>query len=297
MLKVSRYTILAALHDLIVAALAWGGAYLLRFNFDLPHNFQGEMWRTLLWVAPLQSVIFWYMGLYRGVWRFASVADLRRIFMSVLLAAMLIPLVLWMFRVNAVLPRSVLIMDPILLLLAMGGDRLLYRLWKEQILFGDIKLQGEPVLVLGAGSAGVGLSKDLARSRDWRQVGFLDDDPDKQGRVLNGFKVLGNLDSLPHWAERLGVSQVIIAMPSSKHEARKHAIELANRKGIKVLTVPAFDDLLSGRVAISQLRAVELDDLLGRDPIRLDEAGLHRLGAEPPDCPLRPKTTGPVRRR
>lgn len=275
MLKVSRYTVTAILHDLTVAALAWVAAYFLRFNFDLPHNFRSEMWHTLIWVAPLQTLIFWYMGLYRGVWRFASVADLRRILMSVLLAAMLIPLVLWMFRVDAVLPRSVLIMDPILLLLVMGGDRLLYRLWKEQMLFGDIKLQGEPVLVLGAGSAGVGLSKDLARSKEWHQVGFLDDDVDKQGRLLNGIKVLGNLDSLPHWAERLGVSQVIIAMPSTGHQARKHAIELANRNGIKALTVPAFDDLLSGRVAISQLRAVELDDLLGRDPIRLDEAGLH----------------------
>jgi FlaA1/EpsC-like NDP-sugar epimerase len=276
MLKVSRYTVLAVAHDFLVAALAWGGAYLLRFNFDLPHSFQSEMWRTLLWIAPLQTLIFWYMGLYRGIWRFASVADLRRIFMAVLLAATLIPLVLWMFRINAVIPRSVLIIDPILLLLAMGGDRLIYRLWKEQGLFGDIKLQGEPVLVLGAGEAGVGLSKDLARSRDWHHVGFLDDDANKQGRVLNGIKVLGKLDSLPHWAERLGVSQVIIAMPSSTHQQRKQAIDLANRNGIKALTVPAFDDLLSGRVAISQLRAVELDDLLGRDPIQLDDAGLHQ---------------------
>jgi len=276
MLKISRYTVLAVTHDVIVAALAWAGAYFLRFNFDLPQNYRSEMLDTLVWVAPLQVLIFWYMGLYRGIWRYASMADLRRIFMAVLLAATLIPLVLWMFRVNAVVPRSVLILDPILLLLVMGGDRLLYRLWKEQGLFGNIKLQGEPVLVLGAGEAGIGLSKDLARSREWHLVGFLDDDADKRGRVLNGIKVLGGLDSLPQWAGRLGVTQVIIAMPSSTHQARKHAIDLANRNGIKALTVPAFDDLLSGRVAISQLRAVELDDLLGRDPIQLDDAGLHR---------------------
>jgi FlaA1/EpsC-like NDP-sugar epimerase len=274
MLKVSRYTVLAVSHDLFVAALAWAGAYYLRFNFDLPQNYQSEMWRTLLWIAPLQSMIFWHMGLYRGIWRYASVADMRRIFMAVLLAAMLIPLGLWMFRINAVVPRSVLILDPILLLLVMGGDRLLYRLWKEQVLFGDIKLLGEPVLVLGAGAAGVGLSKDLARSREWHLVGFLDDDEDKQGRILNDIKVLGKLDSLPYWTQRCGVTQVIIAMPSATHQARKYAIELANRSGIKALTVPAFDDLLSGRVAISQLRAVELDDLLGRDPVELDDAGL-----------------------
>jgi FlaA1/EpsC-like NDP-sugar epimerase len=190
MLNLNRYSALAVFHDLFMAALAWTGAYHFRFNFDLPQNFQDEMWRTMVWVAPLQSVIFWRMGLYQGVWRYASVADMRRIFMAVLLAATSIPLVLWMFRVDAVVPRSVLILDPILLLLATGGGRLLYRLWKEQVLFGNIKLRGEPVLVLGAGEAGVGLSKDLARSRDWHQVGFLDDDADKQERVLNGIKVL-----------------------------------------------------------------------------------------------------------
>lgn len=277
MLKFSRYTILAITHDLIIAALAWAGAYLLRFNFNLPQEFNSEMWRTLVWVVPLQMLIFWYMGLYRGIWRYASMADLRRILVAVLLAAMLIPLVLWMFRVNAVVPRSVLILDPILLLLAMGGDRLLYRLWKEQGLFGGFKLQGEPVLVLGAGEAGVSLSKDLARSREWHQVGFLDDDADKQGRLVNGIKVLGKLDSLPHWAEKFDVDQVIVALPSATHQIRKHVIELANRNHIKALTVPAFDDLLSGRVSISQLRPIELDDLLGRDPVVLDDAGLHDL--------------------
>ncbi|MFZ2162812.1 MAG: nucleoside-diphosphate sugar epimerase/dehydratase [Sideroxyarcus sp.] len=274
MLKVSRYTVMAVAHDLLVAALAWAGAYLLRFNFDLPQNFQDEMWRTLLWVAPLQSVIFWYMGLYRGIWRFASVADLRRILAAVVLAAVLIPLCFWMFRVDAVVPRSVLILDPILLLLVMGGDRLLYRLWKENLLYGDFHLRGEPVLVLGAGVIGINLSKELARSNEWHQVGFLDDDPNKQGRSINGMKVLGRLDTLPYWAQQLSVNQVILAMPSASHQVRKRAIDLANSNGIKALMVPAFEDLLSGRVAISQLRAVELDDLLGRDPVQLDDAGL-----------------------
>ena len=201
-------------------------------------------------------------------------ADLRRILMAILLAAMLIPLVLWMFRVNAIVPRSVLIIDPILLLLVMGGDRLLYRLWKENLLYGDFHLRGEPVLVLGAGVIGTNLSKELARSNEWHQVGFLDDDPDKQGRLLNGIKVLGRLDSLPHWAQRLSVNQVILAMPSAPHQVRKRVIELANSNGIKALMVPAFEDMLSGRVAISQLRAVELDDLLGRDTVQLDDAVL-----------------------
>ena len=277
MFKLRINTGIAMLHDVIAAALAWWFAYLLRFNFDLPAQYQDELWRTLIWVVPLQAAIFWGFNLYRGIWRYASVADLRRILFAVITAAALIPLVLWLFRVQAIVPRSVLVIDPLLLLLFMGGSRLLYRLWKENLLYGNFHLQGEPVLVLGAGAAGIGLSKELARSSAWHLVGFLDDDPNNQGRTLNGIKVLGKLDSLPHWAQRFGVTQVIIAMPSASHQVRKHVFDLASRSGIKALTVPSFDDLLSGRVAISALRAVDLDDLLGRDAVQLDDAGLHEL--------------------
>ena len=277
MAKLNMRTLLAMLHDLAAAAFAWSFAYLLRFNFEPPPSLVDEMMHTLIWVAPLQGVIFWRFGLYRGLWRYASITDLRRIFLAVLMAAALIPLVLWMFRVSAVVPRSVLVINPVLLLLIMGGSRLVSRLWKEQGLYSNLKLRGEPVLVLGAGDAAISLSKELARSHDWRLAGFLDDDIEKHGRVLNGIKVLGALDELPQWAARLNVVQAIIAMPSGSHLVRRHAIEVCNHAGIKVLTVPSFDDLLSGRVAISHLRAVELDDLLGRDPVTLDDAGLYEL--------------------
>lgn len=277
MVKLDLRTLLAMLHDFAMAAFAWSLAYLLRFNFEPPPHFIDEMLHTLIWVVPLQSIIFWRFGLYRGLWRYASVTDLRRIFLAVLTAAALIPLVLWMFRISAVIPRSVLVINPALLLLLMGGSRFIYRLWKEHGFYRNLKLNVEPVLVLGASDAAVGLSKELARSRNWRLVGFLDDNVDKHGRILNGIKVLGALDSLPQWTERMSVKQAIIAMPSASHQVRKRAIEICNQARVKVLTVPSFDDLLSGRVAISQLRAVELDDLLGRDPVQLDAAGLHEL--------------------
>jgi FlaA1/EpsC-like NDP-sugar epimerase len=157
----------------------------------------------------------------------------------------------------------------------MGGGRLIYRLWKEQSLFADVKLRGEPVLILGAGDAAVNLAKELARNPLWRVVGFLDEDEDKSGNMLNGVQVLGKLEDLARWAEKLGVNQVIVAMPDASHKQRKYAIELCNQAEVKALTVPSFDDLLSGRVTLSQLRAVELEDLLGRDAVQLDNAGLH----------------------
>ena len=277
MLKFKARTILAVLHDAVAAALAWSFAYLLRFNFELPANFAAELWQTLVWVVPLQVIIFWRFNLYRGIWRYASTTDLRRIFLAVMLSAAVIPLLFWMLQLGLVIPRSVLVINPLLLILLMGGSRFVYRLWKEQGLYGGIKLYGEPVLILGAGDAAVSLAKDLSKSRDWRLVGFLDDDAGKHGRTQNGVRVLGSIDSLPVWSQRLGVLQVIIAMPSSSHQQRKRAIHLCNQAKLKALTVPSFDDLMSGKVAVSQLRAIELDDLLGRDPVVLDDAGLHGL--------------------
>ena len=269
-------SMLAMLHDLVAATLAWIFAYWLRFNFEPPPRFVDEMLYTLAWVVPLQGIIFWYFGLYRGLWRYASVVDLRRISLALLTAAAFIPLTIWMFRINVVVPRSVLIIDPILLLLMMGGSRFVYRLWREHN-ERNLNNLGEPVLVLGAGSAAVALSKELSRSREWRLVGFLDDDTTKHGRALNEIKVLGTLDSLPQWAAQLNVKQAIIAMPSATHQIRTHIVALCNQAAVKVLTVPTFDDLLSGRIAISQLRTVALDDLLGRDPVQLDNQGLHHL--------------------
>ena len=270
-------TVLAMLHDFVAAGVAWALAYLLRFNFDLPANFVAELELTLIWVVPLQMAIFWQFGLYRGIWRYASTGDLRRIVLAVALSAAVIPLLFWMLRLGLVIPRSVLVINPLLLILLMGGSRFVYRMWKEQGLYGGIRLDGEPVLVLGAGDAAASLSKELSKSSDWRLVGFLDDNAERHGRTLNGIRVLGALDSLPGWAERLGVQQVIIAMPSSSHQQRKRAIQLCDAARVKALTVPSFDDLMSGKVAVSQLRAIELDDLLGRDPVVLDDAGLHGL--------------------
>ncbi len=105
MLKLNRYTLMAVLHDLLMAALAWIAAYLLRFNFDIPPNYQSDMWRTLVLIMPFQWAIFWYMDLYRGIWRYASLADVRRIGFALMLEAILIPIVLWMF-INARTPHG-----------------------------------------------------------------------------------------------------------------------------------------------------------------------------------------------
>ncbi|MDR3392552.1 MAG: nucleoside-diphosphate sugar epimerase/dehydratase [Sulfuriferula sp.] len=276
---ISRYnprTVLAFVHDVLAAGFAWLIAYWLRFNLSIPAEYWPSVTHTIIWVVPLQALAFWRFGLYRGIWRFASLPDLRRILVAVGVAALLIPLALFMFQIKSTVPRSVLVLDPLLLLLIMGGSRLLYRAWKEHR-FGALATEREPVIILGAGGAAASLVRELAQSREWRVVGLLDDMPTKQGRDLYGIAVLGKLDSLASQAEKLDVKHAVIAMPSAAHSVRRHAAQLCADAGITALTVPAFDDLASGKVTVSALRKIELDDLLGRDPVQLDDAGLHGL--------------------
>jgi len=267
-------TWLAFAHDAAACVAAWMVAFWLRFNLEIPDPYLGLALDTLPWVVLVHAVLFWGLGLYRGIWRYASLPDLRRILATVGLGAIAAPALLLMLQLQPSVPRSVLIMSPILLMMIMGGSRIAYRAWREGMPGGLMSGNREPVVVLGAGEAAVNLIKDLARSTQWSVVGVFDDDAAKIGRQLHGVNVLDRLEALPRWRSRLGFSQAIIAMPEATHTARRRVVEICSRAGIKVLTVPSFEDLVSGRVTVSQVRHVELDDLLGRDPVELDAAGL-----------------------
>src|SRR6266576_4522287 len=223
---------LAFAHDVVAAAIEWTGLYWLRFNPALHQPQLSDMTRTLAWVLPLQAGIFLAFGLYRGLWRFASVPDLQRIVLAVALGAVAIPVVLVMLRLTAVVPRSVLILYPPVLIMLMAGSRFTYRVWKEHRLYSPLAALGEPVLILGAGEAGAHLAKELMHSRQWRIVGLLDDDPAKQGRLLRNISVLGPIAELPLWAKRFGVHTVILALPSAAHGVRRRVAEVCAAAGV-----------------------------------------------------------------
>lgn len=265
-------TALAFVHDIVVSAIAWAAAFWLRFNLDLPQPYLSMMLQTLVWVVPVQAGVFWLFGLYRSIWRYASVLDLKRIVFAAGISALALPALFVMLQEPV--PRSVLIIDPVLLMMAMGGSRFAYRVWKEQAFSAITGGQREPVAVIGADEAAVTLLKDLARSPQWRVAAVFDDDTTKIGRQLQGISVLGSILDLPRHCERLGIQQAIIAMPAASHTARRRAVQVCRNAGLKIMTVPSYDDLVSGKVTVSQIRHVELDDLLGRDPVVLDTAGL-----------------------
>ena len=265
--------VLAVMHDLIAVAAVWLTAFWLRFNLELPEPYNEQALESVLWVVPLYGTLFLAFGLYRGIWRFASLADLRRIAVCVTIGALAVPAMLFMLQLTV--PRSVLVMSPALLVLIMGGSRLAYRGWKERRLSALIPEGREPVVVLGATEAAASLIRELSRSPQWNVIGVFDDDRTHHHLRIYGATVYGAISDLPALQHRLNAKHAIIAMPDANHSARRRAMDVARAAGLQVLTVPSFDDLMSGRVTVSQIRNVELDDLLGRDPVRLDTTGLH----------------------
>ena len=267
--------LLAFLHDVIAAGLAWIAAYWLRFNLEVPEDYLRDMLAQLPYVLGVHAAIFWLLGLYRGLWRYASFPDLQRILVAVGIGALAVPALLTLLGHGAIVPRSAYVIAPLLLAGIMCGSRLAYRAWKEKRLIALVAHpEAVPVLVLGAGDAAVLLLKELAGSSQWQVLGLLDDDPRKHGGEIERVKVLGPVDRVAEIAERHGVTQAIIAMPGATHEVRKRAVDFATAAGLAVMTVPALSDIISGKVSVSALCNIELDDLLGRDPIELDIPGL-----------------------
>jgi FlaA1/EpsC-like NDP-sugar epimerase len=244
---------------------------LLRFNFDVPADFVSVMVWGMFFLLPTHAVACRLAGLYRGIWMFASLPDLKRVLRAVgfSTAALLVFFVLYRNQ-QQVVPRSLLVLYPMLLTVYMGGGRAVYRMWKEHRLYGGLVGQGKPVVIVGAGRGGAMLLRELERSPDWRVVGLVDDDRSKWGRELSGHLVIGGIESLPDILDSAKASHVILAMPSAAADACRQATDLAVEAGAHVFTVPGLDDVMSGRVAISSIRPVEIEDLLGRDPVLID---------------------------
>jgi len=260
--------LLAWAHDVTAAAVALIVAYALRLNFEGQWWLFGSVWVLLPWVLPMQAALFWAAGLYRGMWRYASLRDMRRIALAAGLAALAIPLAALLARLDIVVPRSVLFIFPVLLMFLMAGSRLAYRMWREHRVTVLTREQGEPVIVVGAGSAAAKLLRELAASAMYRPVALLDDDPHKQGRTIEGVRVAGRTSEYARVAREFDARTAIVAMPSVTHEVRRHIVRICTDAGARVLTVPSFEELMRG--ATGAVRAIEIDDLLGRDPVRLD---------------------------
>lgn len=263
--------------DLCAVVTAWWAAYLLRFDFNVPSYFMQTGVTILCAALPLYAALFWMFGLYRGLWLFASLPDLIRIAKSSIAGGLLTFVVVVVLSPSPSVPRSVLIVTPVLLLIVMGGARASYRTVKEIYRYGGLRAQGTPALVVGAGRAAADLTRELARSSEWRLVGLVDDDPAKRGRQLNGATILGAIADLPRLARTLKVKHVIVAIPSAPLDIQKGIFELCIHNDLKVMVLPALTGVDEGKPFLTRIRSVNLEDLLGRAPVVIDTAHVNAL--------------------
>ncbi|MFM0078433.1 nucleoside-diphosphate sugar epimerase/dehydratase [Paraburkholderia sediminicola] len=275
--KASWLSFSAFLFDLCAVAAAWLTAYIIRFNGSVPVEFWTGAARALIWTLPVYGLMFRVFGLYRGMWVFASLPDLVRISKAVMAGALLVMVVSGLVQPVPIVPRSVLVVSPLFLFLVMGGSRALYRATKEFYLYGGLVGQGKPVIVLGAGTAGASLARELSRSSEWRLVGLLDDDLAKHGREIYGYKVLGAISELPRLAESLKTEYAIIAMPSASVDAQRRVATLCVRAGVRAMVLPALTTLTQGQAFLSRVRQIDLEDLLGREAVKIDTPHVEAL--------------------
>ncbi|GAB7534915.1 polysaccharide biosynthesis protein [Burkholderia sp. 22PA0099] len=274
--KSSWLSLSAFLFDLLAVLVGWLFAYLVRFNGSVPIEFAHGALLALIWVLPIYALLFRALGLYRGLWVFASLPDLLRISKAVVAGGGIVMACAVMFQPMPLIPRSVLLLSPMLLFLFMGGARALYRATKEFYRYGGLVGQGKPVLVLGAGGAGASLARELSRSGEWRLVGLLDDEAAKRGREVYGYKVLGPISELEHWADITKAEHVIIAMPSASVEVQRRVATLCVRAGVNAMVLPSLTTM-PGQGMLSQIRQIDLEDLLGRDEITIDTPHVNAL--------------------
>ncbi len=260
----------AAVHDLAMIPVAWLGAYWLRFNLDsIPEPYMNQALLMLPVVVLIHASVFLYFGLYRGVWRFASVPDLLRIGKAVVIATAISAVAIFMLTRMDFVPRSVIPLSALLLVFLLGGPRFLYRWMKDRRLY---ELPGKKALIVGAGRAGEMLVRDMLRDpqSEYQPVAFVDDDGGKRGREIHGVRVAGSVERMPRLVSRFEIAAVLIAVPSATSKQMRRIVDVCESCNVPVRTLPRIGDLVGGQISIKEMRDVRIEDLLGREAVKLD---------------------------
>jgi FlaA1/EpsC-like NDP-sugar epimerase len=269
-----KRTWLVVVIQLVIIVAAFFLAFLFRFDMRIPEKFQPLLPAILPVLIVIKLLFFWYMGLLRGWWRYVSMADLITILKANVLASLtFVAYAVIVYRLEKI-PRSVLILDGIFCFLMMGGVRFVTRAFRENYLpmpRSSREVESR-VLIVGAGDAGQAIAREIRQNPrlQFKAVGFVDDDAQKQGVAFQGVKVLGRQDDLARICHNKDIDEVIIAIPSATGPQVRGIVEKCQEAGVKFKTLPGVGDLIDGRVSVQSIRDVALEDLLGREPIVLE---------------------------
>ncbi len=262
---------MALSHDIIWVPLALLLAFWFRFNLGLiPSPYISKFWLIVGIALPVHVVSFYYFGLYRGIWRFASVPDLIRILKAVAVGALITFLILFIWQRLEGAPRSVIVLYPFLLIAGLAFPRLLYR-WMKDHHLGFAVRQGKRALIVGAGRAGELLVRDLLKDEQYQPVAFLDDNRKKHGLDIHGVRVITGTDFFEEQVEQLNIEIVLLAMPTGSAALMRKLVDQSAMLKVPCRTLPSLPELTDGKVEVGTLRDIQIEDLLGREEIVLDD--------------------------
>jgi FlaA1/EpsC-like NDP-sugar epimerase len=273
------YELYSRLNQYLIDAFTIGvcfyAAYQLRFDWHVPPFEDYQMWFVLPWVMVGGVAINWLTGVYKRIWRYINLTDAIvvvrgvAIFSTLLWILRLLPATLvGIFRV----PRSVILIEFVLVASASLSVRILRRALYEQqqhIRLGDSARSPIRALLVGAGSAGIRVVKEVAYRSDFRAVGFLDDDPKKVGLIVHGLPVLGSTESLAPVVHEFSVNQIIVCVANPSRALLRRVWALSDRFGVTVKTIPTLREILEGKANIAAFRDIQFEDLLGRESVEL----------------------------
>ena len=264
--------------DALVIAICWNATYLFRLGFERwLHARPGYDGWVLLGVITVYLVVFMVAGIPRGMWRFSGFGEVRRLTLACLLSGSMCAVAVLMAGLTQV-PRAVLALHPFVTLIGLCMVRVAYRMLYEharsQITGSDAEVRR--AIVMGAGEATKRLLATI-HQQGWIVLGLLDDDPAKRGARIGNVPVLGALADVAKLGLLTEATHIIVALPGATAKQRRKAIELAAATELPVLTVPSVSELQDGSARIERVRSIEPEDLLGREPVQLDEAGIGEL--------------------
>ena len=268
---------LAFIHDITWVPIAILLAYWLRFNLGaIPNQYWSGLLLILSVSIPIQTFCYWYFGLYKGIWRFASIPDLFRILKAVVAGVSLTLLCVFFFNRLIGLPRSILILYPLLLFTGLSAPRLLYRWFKDRHIYLDTS-NTKHVLIVGAGRAGEMLVRDMLRAHEFVPVGFVDDDLQKINRDIHGVSVLDRVDNIENILEQIEVDLVIISIRNIRPDLMRNILRVCSIKEIECQTIPTMMEVSDENIDVSLLRKIKIEDLLGRVTVKLDDESLQKF--------------------
>jgi len=273
--------------DLLVLIAAFTLAYLVRFDFAIPVIEREHFLIQLLPVVLLQFVLLRLAGVYTFIWRYVGMAELRTFLKAAFYSA--IPLLFMRLLLTEEfqslrIPVSISLMDTVLAFGGVLGVRVLrrdiYETWgKRHHVNGKDKSTQRSILLIGAGRAGVMVAKEIQghSETDLHIAGFVDDAPQKKGSAIYGIKVLGTTKELPRLVRELKIDHVVVSIAQASRTDFRRILNICEEIPVKVRTIPCLYEVLQGRVKVSRIRDVQVEDLLGREPVQLDEPEIARF--------------------